>query len=77
MTPIFDFHLVVSSLTTPSTIPTTTPSLVKTSLKRPVVTFSTRLRIHFQDDVNQICQNERASARAGRAARAEIIVSSN
>jgi len=32
MTPIFDFHLVVSSLTTPSTIPTTTPSLVKTSL---------------------------------------------
>ena len=33
VTPIFDFHLVVSSLTTPSTIPTTTPSLVKTSLK--------------------------------------------
>ena len=33
MTLIFDFHLVVSSLTTPSTIPTTTPSLVKTSLK--------------------------------------------
>ena len=28
MTPIFDLHLVVSSLT----IPTTTPSLVKTSL---------------------------------------------
>ena len=31
---IFDFHLVISSLMTPSTIPTTTPSLVKTSLKK-------------------------------------------
>ena len=38
MTAIFDFHLVVSSLTTlSSTAPTTTPSVVKTSLKRPMV----------------------------------------
>ena len=35
-TPIFDFHLVISALTTPLTTPTPTrtPSLVKTSLKR-------------------------------------------
>ena len=32
-TPIFDFHLVISSLMTPTTTPTPTPSLVKTSLK--------------------------------------------
>ena len=33
-TPIFDFHLVISPLTTPLTTPTPTPSLVKTSLKK-------------------------------------------
>ena len=32
-TPIFDFHSVISALTTPLTTPTPTPSLVKTSLK--------------------------------------------
>ena len=32
-TPIFDFHLVISSLMTPTTTPTPTPLLVKTSLK--------------------------------------------
>ena len=32
-TPIFDFHLVIWSLMTPTTTPTLTPSLVKTSLK--------------------------------------------
>jgi len=32
-TPIFDFHQVVSSLTTPTPTPTPTPSLDKTSLK--------------------------------------------
>ena len=31
-TPIFDFHEVISSLMTPTTTPTPTPSLVKTSL---------------------------------------------
>ena len=31
--PIFDFHKVISALTTPLTIPTLTPSLVKTSLQ--------------------------------------------
>ena len=30
MTPIFDFHKVISALTTPLTIPTPTPSQVKT-----------------------------------------------
>ena len=37
-TPIFDFHKVISALTTPLTTPTPTqtPSLVKTSLKRSV-----------------------------------------
>ena len=37
-TPSFDFHLVISALTTPLTTPTPTqtPSLVKTSLKRSV-----------------------------------------
>ena len=33
-TPIFDFHKVISALTTPLTTPTPTPSLVKTSLKK-------------------------------------------
>jgi len=32
-TAIFDFHKVISALTTPPTIPTPTPSLVKTSVK--------------------------------------------
>ena len=32
-TPIFDFHQVISALTTPLTTPTPTRSLVKTSLK--------------------------------------------
>ena len=31
-TPIFDFHQVISALTTPLTTPTPTPSLVKTSM---------------------------------------------
>ena len=31
-TPMFDFHHVISSLTTPTTTKTLTPSLVKTSL---------------------------------------------
>ena len=31
-TPIFDFHKVISALTTPLTTPTPTPSLVKASL---------------------------------------------
>ena len=33
-TPIFDFHYVISALTTPLTTPTPTPSLVKTSLNQ-------------------------------------------
>ena len=33
-TPIFDFHQVISTLTTPLMTPTSTPSLVKTSLKK-------------------------------------------
>ena len=33
MTPIFDFHWVISALTTP----TTTPSLVKTSLQKTAI----------------------------------------
>ena len=33
-TPSFDFHLVISALTTPLTIQTPTPSLVKTSLNK-------------------------------------------
>ena len=33
-TPIFDFHQVISALTTPLTTPTPTPSLVKTSLNQ-------------------------------------------
>ena len=32
MTPIFDFHYVISAFTTPLTIPSLTPSQVKTSL---------------------------------------------
>ena len=35
-TPIFDFHYVLSALSTPLTTPTPTPSLVKTSLKYSV-----------------------------------------
>ena len=46
-TPIFDFHKVISALTTPLTTLTPTPSLVKTSLKsllhlgQIVITFRT------------------------------------
>ena len=33
MTPIFDFHKVINVLTTPLTLTTLTPLLLKTSLK--------------------------------------------
>ena len=41
-TPIFDFHKVISALTTPLTIPTPNPSLVKTSNQPRVQGFSLR-----------------------------------
>ena len=54
-TPIFDFHNVISALTTPLTIPTPTPSLVKTSLEK--ITHVTvgelfQIRIHLLSNVD-------------------------
>ena len=42
MTPIFDFHYVISALTTTTPTPTPTPSLVKTSLKICKIVFVTK-----------------------------------
>ena len=41
-TPIFDFHQVISALTTPLSIPTSNPSIVKTSNQPRVQGFSLR-----------------------------------